>query len=285
MTKDSTWAEIERLTIQLFVDHITQIDSPFDYTKSSIGSSPSNINTITLGKTFFFMKNGMTNDFFFSCRLGLTKWHYQQIPNENAPMPYTAAREQKQIIIQLKNLDVNSTDSLAYHYFIPSQNLKNFIRYVRWSKIFFKSIDVISIQIEQNPFVGVYGAPYLQKKNLFEDLIRYFERPSSFSTSAKFQLIRLNFELLTTVDDCVDLLVNQGNFSPLSDGTSIDPNSIRISSRSTVSNGLFILDKISFILQQYSKQLWNRTFDIFIEQCIDVGNVSRIVLCSRRKSE
>jgi len=31
-------------------------------------------------------------------------------------------------------IDINSTDSLAYNYFIPSQNLKTFIRYV--SQIF-----------------------------------------------------------------------------------------------------------------------------------------------------
>ncbi len=45
-------------------------------------------------------------------------------------MPYTAAREQDAIIIQLKGMDINGTESLAYNYFIPSQNLKNFIRYV-----------------------------------------------------------------------------------------------------------------------------------------------------------
>ncbi len=45
-------------------------------------------------------------------------------------MPYTAAYEQDSIIIQLKGIDMNATESLAYNYFIPSQNLKNFIRYV-----------------------------------------------------------------------------------------------------------------------------------------------------------
>jgi hypothetical protein len=45
-------------------------------------------------------------------------------------MPYTVAREQDSVTIQLKGIDVNATDSLAYNYFIPSQNLKNFIRYV-----------------------------------------------------------------------------------------------------------------------------------------------------------
>ncbi len=45
-------------------------------------------------------------------------------------MPYTAAREQDTITIQLKGIDINATDSLTYNYFVPSQNLKNFIRYV-----------------------------------------------------------------------------------------------------------------------------------------------------------
>jgi len=48
-------------------------------------------------------------------------------------MPYTVAREQDSVTIQLKGIDVNATDSLAYNYFIPSQNLKNFIRYVCFS--------------------------------------------------------------------------------------------------------------------------------------------------------
>ncbi len=63
-------------------------------------------------------------------RIGLTKWHYQDSPNDESPMPYTVAREQDSVTIQLKGIDVNATDSLAYNYFIPSQNLKNFIRYV-----------------------------------------------------------------------------------------------------------------------------------------------------------
>jgi hypothetical protein len=45
-------------------------------------------------------------------------------------MPYTAAREQHEIVIRLKGIDTNATDSLAYNYFIPNQNLKNFLRYV-----------------------------------------------------------------------------------------------------------------------------------------------------------
>lgn len=50
-------------------------------------------------------------------------------------MPYTAARERDSITIQLKGIDMNATESLAYNYFIPSQNLKNFIRYVRFGSI------------------------------------------------------------------------------------------------------------------------------------------------------
>ncbi|CAF4329563.1 unnamed protein product [Rotaria socialis] len=93
---------------------------------------------------------------------------------------------------ELKRIQSNTTDSLAYNYFIPSQNLKNFIRY-----------------IEQNPYVGVYGAAYLQKKALFEDLMRYLERPMAFSTSAKFQVVKFEFESVTSLDDCIDELVEQ----------------------------------------------------------------------------
>jgi hypothetical protein len=60
----------------------------------------------------------------------LSKWHYQDSPNDESPMPYTAAYEQDSIVIRLKGIDMNATESLAYNYFIPSQNLKNFIRYV-----------------------------------------------------------------------------------------------------------------------------------------------------------
>ncbi|CAF5027518.1 unnamed protein product, partial [Rotaria sp. Silwood1] len=125
----------------------------------------------------------------------LTKWHYQDSPNDESPIPYTAAHEQDTITIQLKGIQINATDSLAYHYFIPSQNLKNFIRY-----------------IEQNPYVGVYGAAYLQKKSLFEDLMRYLERPMAFSSGPKFQVIRFEFESVTSLDDCIDELVEHNFF-------------------------------------------------------------------------
>lgn len=72
----------------------------------------------------------MKNDRFFSERSGLIKWNYQTIPNEDLPMPLIAAKEQKEVVIHLKNIESNSTDSLAYNYLIPNQNLKNFIRYV-----------------------------------------------------------------------------------------------------------------------------------------------------------
>ena len=62
--------------------------------------------------------------------IGLTKWHYQDSPSDDSPLPYTAARQQDSITIHLKGIDANAVDSLAYNYFIPSQNLKNFIRYV-----------------------------------------------------------------------------------------------------------------------------------------------------------
>jgi hypothetical protein len=45
-------------------------------------------------------------------------------------MPYTAAREQTDIVLHLKGIEINATDSVAYNYFIPNQNLKNFVRYV-----------------------------------------------------------------------------------------------------------------------------------------------------------
>ncbi|UJR23738.1 hypothetical protein I4U23_026715 [Adineta vaga] len=174
ITIDLSWLELERTCIKLFLDHIVQIDSPFDYIKSSIGCTANQIDTLILG---------------------LTKWHYQDSPNDNSPMPYTAAREQNTILIQLKGIENNATDSLGYNYFIPSQNLKNFIRF-----------------IEQNPYVGVYGAAYLQKKSLFEDLMRYLERPMAFSSSPKFKLIRYEFESVTSLEDCIDELIEQDFF-------------------------------------------------------------------------
>ncbi|CAF4629322.1 unnamed protein product [Rotaria sp. Silwood1] len=174
VTTELSWLELERTCIKIFMDHITQIDSPFDYTKSSIGCTANHIDTLALG---------------------LTKWHYQDSPNDESPIPYTAAHEQDTITIQLKGIQINATDSLAYHYFIPSQNLKNFIRY-----------------IEQNPYVGVYGAAYLQKKSLFEDLMRYLERPMAFSSGPKFQVIRFEFESVTSLDDCIDELVEHNFF-------------------------------------------------------------------------
>lgn len=65
-------------------------------------------------------------------------------------------------------------------------------------------------QIEQHMYVGVYGAAYLQKKSLFEDLMRYLERPAAVSTSPKFRVIRFEFESVTSLDDCIDELVEQG---------------------------------------------------------------------------
>ena len=167
-----SWLELERSCVKIFMDHVTQIDSPFDYVKSSIGCSANHIDTITLG---------------------LTKWHYQDSPNDQSPLPFTAARERDSITIQLKGIDMNATESLAYNYFIPSQTLKNFIHY-----------------IEHNPFVDVYVAAHLQKKSLFEVLVRYFERPTSFSSSPKFKIIKFEFESVTSLDDCIDELVHHG---------------------------------------------------------------------------
>ncbi len=68
------------------------------------------------------------------------------------------------------------------------------------------------LQIEQHMYVGVYGVAYLQKKSLFEDIMRYLERPIAFSTSPKFKIIRFEFESVTSLDDCIDELVEQGMF-------------------------------------------------------------------------
>ena len=51
-------------------------------------------------------------------------------------MPYTAAREQTDIALHLKGIEINATHSLAYNYFFLNQNLKNFICYVRSSLLF-----------------------------------------------------------------------------------------------------------------------------------------------------
>jgi hypothetical protein len=50
LTTDISWLELERMCIKIFIDHMTQIDSPFDYVKSSIGCTANNIDTLTLGK-------------------------------------------------------------------------------------------------------------------------------------------------------------------------------------------------------------------------------------------
>ena len=121
ITLELTWLELEKICIKLFLDHITQIDTPFDYVKSSIGCTANHIDTLSLG---------------------LTKWHYQDSPNDDSPPPYTAAREQDSIFIQLKGVESNATESLAYNYFIPSQNLKNFIRFV--------CVRFLVVQIEMN---------------------------------------------------------------------------------------------------------------------------------------
>ena len=61
--------------------------------------------------------------------------------------------------------------------------------------------------------MGVYGAAYLQKKSLFEDLMKYLERPVAFTTSPKFKVVQFEFESVTSLDDCIDELVQQGLIS------------------------------------------------------------------------
>lgn len=40
--------------------------------------------------------------------------------------------------------------------------------------------------------------------------MRYLERPLPFSTCPKFRVIRFEFESVTSLDDCIDELVEQG---------------------------------------------------------------------------
>lgn len=57
----------------------------------------------------------------------------------------------------------------------------------------------------------MYGAPHLQKKTLFKDLMRYLERPTTLSAGSKFKVIRFAFEGVSNgLDDFVDTLVEQG---------------------------------------------------------------------------
>lgn len=39
--------------------------------------------------------------------------------------------------------------------------------------------------------------------------MRHLERPMAFSTNAKFQVIRFEFDSITSLDDCIDELVEQ----------------------------------------------------------------------------
>ena len=71
----------------------------------------------------------------------------------------------------------------------------SFVTWVVWCSS--RSTRIRCFQIEQNAYVGVYGAAHLQKKSLFEDLMKYLERPAAFSTSSKFQVVRFEFESVT----------------------------------------------------------------------------------------
>jgi hypothetical protein len=50
-----------------------------------------------------------------------------------------------------------------------------------------------------------------KKNSLFKDLMNYLEQPTTFSTSPKFIVIRFEFESVTSLDDCMNELVEQGN--------------------------------------------------------------------------
>ncbi|CAF0737811.1 unnamed protein product [Didymodactylos carnosus] len=175
LTYNMSWLEFEKAIIKIYNEHLAQIDSPFDYAKCSIGITTKSINVICLGQY---------------------KWLYQESPDD-LNLPYTIVHDQalQTVTICLKGAESNSTDALAYNYFIPSQNLKNFSRY-----------------IEQNTYVGVYGAPHTNKHTLFEDLIRQFERSSLPSSTAKFTVIRFGFESVSSIDDCIEELVDADFF-------------------------------------------------------------------------
>jgi len=114
-----------------------QVDSPFDYTKSSIGCMANHIDILTLG---------------------LTKWHYQDNPNDESPMPYIAACEQDSITVQLKGIDINTMESLACNYFIPNQNLK--ILFVILNKILTLVFMVQQIY-RTNRYLTIFTALYV----------------------------------------------------------------------------------------------------------------------------
>ncbi len=40
--------------------------------------------------------------------------------------------------------------------------------------------------------------------------MRHLERPTAHSTCPKFRIIRFEFESVTSLDDCIDELVEQG---------------------------------------------------------------------------
>ena len=50
----------------------------------------------------------------------------------------------------------------------------------------------------------------MQKRCLFDDLIRYLERPMAFSSTPKFRTIKFEIEIVTSLDDLIDELVEQG---------------------------------------------------------------------------
>ncbi|CAF1023821.1 unnamed protein product, partial [Didymodactylos carnosus] len=153
LTYDMSWLEFEKTIIKVYNEHLAQVDSPFDYTKCTIGITTKSIDVLCLGQY---------------------KWLYQDSPDD-LNLPYVIVHEQslQTVNICLKGIESNSTDALAYNYFIPSQNLKNFLRY-----------------IEQNTYVGVYGAPHTNKHTLFEGLIRQFEHSPLPSSTPKFKVIR-----------------------------------------------------------------------------------------------
>jgi len=58
--------------------------------------------------------------------------------------------------------------------------------------------------------VGIHGVAYLQKRSLLKDLMKYMARPVAHATSPKFKIIQFEFEIITSLDDCIDRLLEHG---------------------------------------------------------------------------
>lgn len=50
ITTNISWLELERSCGKIYLDHVTQLESPFGYENSPLGYATNNIDTIALGK-------------------------------------------------------------------------------------------------------------------------------------------------------------------------------------------------------------------------------------------